>query len=365
MPSVSTNRVWLMLAAGTFVAVAVAISMANAAPAATATPSAVAISDSCGLVCYTLWLLGLVIPAQTSTSSPSSSSAAVATATSTTKASVASATNPIVTYTPSSDTGGFFGPMWEEGHACNQANHDDCASHCCFEDKCANPAFCGTKVPSPAGKDLQATCTTNAECASQCCNAGVCSRYGKCNADSVDPATIPKDWLDSTTTPHHLRLLSPTQWCLLFPTDWVIVGDNEFKATLMCSEAMVAASGGKLRAAPKDVIPKAWFGAGTDGNGTSWVQFSTSSLSPAPYYPGDSGGQYDSNGEPDPSSPLRGAPRGSGCMGYDQMVQLFNPAKGVLCTRCCKGPATDSLCNWRYSGMWCEFVFPGIQMSDE
>ncbi|KAI9034253.1 hypothetical protein DFJ74DRAFT_11154 [Hyaloraphidium curvatum] len=241
----------------------------------------------------------------------------------------------------------YFNPEFPDGTACSVDRHDDCASHCCFEGACSNPTLCGSPIAQPVGAPLYTSCSAHGECATGCCSAGVCSWYGQCFGDSVDTASIPSEFLDPTYQPLSIRLVSPTQWCLMFPIGWQIIGDHEFEAHVLCSGPMVADSGGKLPAAPEGIVRKAWVGKGSDGQGTEWIQMS-GMVDRSFFAEGDTGGQYDSDGEPVPSDPNRGAPRGSNCAGYDEYVELLNPATELFCVRCCKGPASKTICNFRF-----------------
>lgn len=185
---------------------------------------------------------------------------------------------------------GYINLEYPEGSSCDVTKHDDCASHCCFEGVCSSPAYCGSMVPGPAGASFGASCSANMDCASECCSNGYCSHHANCFGTSTDLTKIPQEYLDPSYQPLSLRVLSAQDWCLMFPTNWQIIGDHEFEANILCSPSMVAASGGRLPAAPDGIIPQAWYGTGHDGNGNTWVQMS-GRLNKGYFAEGDTGGQ--------------------------------------------------------------------------
>ncbi|KAI9019096.1 hypothetical protein DFJ74DRAFT_593641, partial [Hyaloraphidium curvatum] len=151
-------------------------------------------------------------------------------------------------------------------------------------------------------------------------------------------------------------------WCLMMPDDTSRpLGESEQTASIRCSPAMVALSGGRLRAMPSGAIVTSHFSTGGAEGGDEWVQMGGGfDAAAVPLFPGDSGGQFDSDGIADPAAPdLRGSPRGSGCAGYDRYVEMIGPTYRNYCVRCCKGPNADQYCNWRLSGQSCEVVMPG------
>ncbi|KAI9019155.1 hypothetical protein DFJ74DRAFT_676185 [Hyaloraphidium curvatum] len=152
----------------------------------------------------------------------------------------------------------------------------------------------------------------------------------------------------------------------MLPLNAQPISNNEQAAAVQCSAGYMQACGypSQLTQAPGNLLNSACFESGGDGNGNSWVQMAGSLNGGASVFaPGDSGGQYDSDGMPDPSDPsFRGSPSGGSCYGWDDYVELLGPEEGDYCIRCCSGPATDTYCDWTNSGQSCSFVFPGINM---
>ncbi|KAG8963240.1 hypothetical protein FRC03_003242 [Tulasnella sp. 419] len=131
-------------------------------------------------------------------------------------------------------------------------------------------------------------------------------------------------------------ITSESVYCMIMPRfPHTNIGDSEYPGGMQtfCSYPYDASQGWL----PPNFWRNVSFVQGTGVNGARMVQL-TGCINPWTIdrlNPADFGGQYDSHGGID----LQGNPRGSRCLGYQQYVELVEPAGPRACIRCCDDPA--------------------------
>ncbi|KAF8622305.1 hypothetical protein AX15_007116 [Amanita polypyramis BW_CC] len=152
-----------------------------------------------------------------------------------------------------------------------------------------------------------------------------------------------------------VKINSESDYCIIVPKDsHTNIGDSEYNGgeTTYCSAA------GRSSPDQGQLSNNFWrnveYKTGNGVNGESYVQL-TGCINPETLDrldPNDDGGQYDSDG----GTNGQGNPQGSVCIGYNNYVELIEPARPRACVRCCID-AADCPVDMDKSG--CPTVIPG------